>query len=282
MNPLREARSFLFVPADRPERYAKALASGADAVVIDLEDAVAPGAKAQARAALAAAWPELASMPAGLAARVVVRVNAPGSTDFEPDIVLCARLAPGAVLVPKAESVPALVRMRAQLAPVSDLIALIESAQGLAAARALAASGVVNRLAFGHIDLQADLGMRCGADESELLPARFELVLASRLAGLPPPIDGVTADFRDSGRVGAQAERALRLGFGAKLCIHPAQVAPVHAAFVPSADEQAWAERVLAAARGAAGGAIQVDGRMVDRPVVLLAERMLRHARVTE
>lgn len=275
MNAVREARSFLFVPGDRPERFAKALASGADAVVIDLEDAVAPGAKALARAALEAAWPGL------VGATLVVRINAPGAPEFDDDLALCARLAPDAVLVPKAELVGDFLALRPHLPPTTAVLALIETARGLAGARALAMSGTVDRLALGHIDLQADLGLRCGPDEAELAPARFELVLASRLGDLPPPIDGVTTDFRETERVHDEAARALRMGYGAKLCIHPAQVAPVHAAFAPSADELAHAHRVLAAAQAAAGGAIQLDGRMVDRPVVLLAERTLRRARPT-
>lgn len=276
MTAVREARSFLFVPGDRPERFAKALASGADAVVIDLEDAVAPGAKALARAALEAAWPGLVGASD---AALVVRINAPGAPEFDDDLALCARLAPAAVLVPKAELVGDFLALRPRLPPTTAVLALIETARGLAGARALAMSGIVDRLALGHIDLQADLGLRCGPDEAELVPARFEVVLASRLGDLPPPIDGVTTDFRDAERVHDEAARALRMGYGAKLCIHPAQVAPVHAAFAPSADELTYANRVLAAAQAAAGGAIQLDGRMVDRPVVLLAERTLRRAR---
>lgn len=278
MSVIRDARSFLFVPGDRPERFGKALASGADAVVIDLEDAVAPGAKALARAALEAAWPGLVAGASSNAARLVVRINAPGTDEFDADLALCARLVPAAVLVAKAEQVGAFLDLRARLAPATAMLALIETARGLAGARSLAMSGMVDRLALGHIDLQADLGMRCGPDEAELVPARFELVMAARLGDLPPPIDGVTTDIRDAARVHDDALRALRMGYGAKLCIHPEQIAPVHAAFAPSVEELAQARRVLDAAHAAAGGAIQLDGRMIDRPVVLLAERIVRRA----
>ena len=152
---------------------------------------------------------------------------------------------------------------------------MIESVAGLDAVDALAASPQVLCLVFGHLDFQADAGMACGPDEAELVPVRLALVLASRRAGLAPPVDGVTADWRDTARLTAEASRARRGGFGAKLCIHPDQVTGVAAAFSPSADELAWASRVCDAVRAAGGGVVNVDGRMVDGPVVKLAERLL-------
>jgi citrate lyase subunit beta / citryl-CoA lyase len=131
------------------------------------------------------------------------------------------------------------------------------------------------RLALGHLDLQADLGMVCGADEAELGSVRLDLVVASRLADLPPPIDGVSTSTQDMAQVLSDAARSRRFGFFAKLCIHPAQLAPVREAFTPTAAQQDWARRVLAAEAAAGGGAFSVDGKMVDSPVLKLARQIL-------
>ena len=276
---LATARSFLFVPANRPERFVKALASGADAVIIDLEDAVSPGDKPAARAQLAQGF-----MPLGLAdrARVVVRMNAVGTPFHDDDLVLLASLVAqglGGVMVPKAETVLGLQRVVDALGPRCALLPLIESVAGLDAANALAACPQVLRLAFGNLDFQADLGLVCGPDEPELVSVRLAVVLASRRAALPPPIDGVTPGTQDTVQLQADASRARRGGFGAKLCIHPAQVAGVNAAFTPTVSELDRAQRVLAAFEAAGGGVFSLEGRMVDAPVVRLAQRTLAQGR---
>ena len=272
---IAQARSFLFVPAVRPDRVAKALASGADAVIIDLEDAVDPGEKEAARHALAGAFGALDSPRR---ARLLVRVNAAGTPWFAGDVALVNELAAqglAGVTVPKAESAAAL----ATFAPALGLLPLVESVNGHAAALELARAPRVVRLAFGNLDFQADAGMACdGADEPELLPVRLDLVLASRRAGIAPPVDGVVASTGDAALITAAAHRARRLGFGGKLCIHPDQVAPVHAAFTPDPAQLDWARRVLAAAR-TQGGAFRLDGRMVDAPVIRLAQRVVAAAR---
>lgn len=270
------ARTFLFVPADRPERHARALDSGAGGVIVDLEDAVAPDRKAEARARLRASF---SSLDAAQRRRLLVRINACGTPWHEGDLAEAGELAArgliaGAVL-PKAERAADLKRLSAALGPKGLLVPLIESAAGLEAARELAAAPQVLRLAFGNLDFQADLGLACDADEAELVPVRLALVLASRRSGLAAPVDGVTPDWRNAARLAADAARARRGGFGAKLCIHPDQVAPVHAALGPSAEELAWARRVVDAAQAAQGGVASLDGRMVDAPVVRLAERLL-------
>ena len=117
--------------------------------------------------------------------------------------------------------------------------------------------------------------MVCDPQETELQTARYQIVLASRLAQIAPPIDGVTPSTDDIDRITTDAGRAKRMGFGAKLCIHPKQVAPVKAAFMPTKEEVLWAQRVIEADKTSKGGAIQLDGRMIDRPVVLLAQRTL-------
>jgi citrate lyase subunit beta/citryl-CoA lyase len=270
------ARTFLFVPADRPERHARALATGAGGVIVDLEDAVAPERKVAAREQLRAS---VGALPAVERARLLVRINSNGTPWHDDDCALVGELAAksliAGVMLPKAERAADLHRLAADIGPKGVLVPLIESAAGLEAAAELASAPQVLRLAFGNLDFQADLGLACDASEAELVPVRLALVLASRRAGLAAPIDGVTPDWRDAERLAADTARARRGGFGAKLCIHPDQVAPVHAALGPSSDELAWARRVLDATRAAGGGVVSLDGRMVDAPVVRLAERLL-------
>lgn len=280
MSPLlHNACTFLFVPATRPERLAKALASGADMVIADWEDAVAPADKPAARTGLEHAVREL---PEPERQRLLVRINARGTPWFEDDVRALARLAAagaaGAV-VPKAESADALRQIAATAGPRCLLVPLVESVAGLDAADALARAPQVARLAFGHLDFQVDAGMQCSEDESELLPVRLELVMASRRAGLARPIDGITTDTRGAGRIAHDARRALRLGFGAKLCIHPAQLPLVDAVFTPSAEAVEHAQAVVQTMRAAQNGVCVVGGRMVDAPVLRLAEQTLaRHA----
>ncbi|HOB66987.1 CoA ester lyase [Ottowia sp.] len=277
MNP-SSAVAFLFVPGNRPERLAKALASGAGAVIVDWEDAVAPPDKAAARALLAQA---LSSVPAADRARLLLRINAAGTPWHADDVAALPPFAAQglkAVVVPKAESAAALAPVAAALGAGGALLPLIESAAGLEAVRQIAAAPQVARLLFGHLDFQADLGLACGPDEAELMPVRLQIVLASRLAGLAPPVDGVTTDTQDRALVQAHAARALRGGFGGKLCIHPAQVAAVHAAFAPSPAQIDWARRVVDGFDAAQGGVFSIDGRMVDAPVVQLARQTLRRA----
>jgi citrate lyase subunit beta/citryl-CoA lyase len=270
------ARTFLFVPADRPERHARALATGAGGVIVDLEDAVAPERKTSARAGLAASF---AALPSHQRARLLVRINAAGTPWHDDDCAQVGALAAqgliSGVVLPKAERAADLSRIAQAVGPAGVLVPLIESVAGLDAVDALAAAPQVLRLAFGNLDFQADLGLACDADEAELVPVRLALLMASRRAGLPAPIDGVTADWRDAARLAADTARARRGGFGAKLCIHPEQVAPVHAALGPGADELAWARRVIDAIEASGGGVVSLDGKMVDAPLVRLAERML-------
>lgn len=258
--------SYLFVPGNRPERFGKALASGADQVIIDLEDAVAPADKLSARDAVRASLdPEF---PAA------VRINSADSEWFEQDLSLCGLPGVAAVVLPKAATVADIACVRAAGAPT--VLALVESAEGIANARALAAADGVSRLMFGSIDFSVDLGIE--GDERELDAFRSELVLASRLAGIAAPVDGVTTAIDDADLLRRETLRGKRFGFGGKLCIHPKQLAAVHAAYLPSNDEVHWAMRVLEAAKLGGGGAVAVDGKMVDKPVMLRAERILQAA----
>jgi len=269
---LAAARSLLFVPADRPERYASALSCGAGAVIIDLEDAVAPANKTTARDHLVTG---VAAFSAAEKARVLVRVNAWGTPWHEDDVGQLALLGLGGVMLSKAERVADLVALAKALGPTAALVPLIESGAGLDALDAIAGAPQVLRLAFGHLDFQADLGLRCDAGEAELIPVRLALVRATRRAGLVAPIDGVTPDLKDIARLQADAQRARRGGFGAKLCIHPQQVETVQAAFAPTADELVWALNVREAVKASGGGVVNLNGRMVDAPVVRLAEQLL-------
>ena len=272
---LSQARSFLFVPGNRSERFAKALASGADAVIIDLEDAVPLDAKNTARAALLDAWTDFA---AAERPRLLVRVNPAGTSWHEADLAAVASLTGlGALMLPKAEN-PRQVEQAFRTSS-KRVLPLIESAEGVGQMDALSRAEVVLRLGLGHIDLQADLGMCCGPDEAELAPVRLAMVVASRRAGLPAPVDGVTTATTDAQVLAQDAQRSRRFGFGAKLCIHPAQVVGVHQALAPTEAECVWAERVLAAQAQARGGAFSVDGKMVDPPVLLLARQILQAPR---
>ncbi len=269
--PLGFCSNFLFVPGTRPERFEKALNSGADAVILDLEDAVPEGEKELARQAIRQAWP---SFTAEQKKRLVLRSNSPGTKFYAADLILAQELDVACLLIPKSESLDQ-INGAAQILPNTAIVPMIETAIGLDQLKELANSNQVLRLALGNIDLQADLGMVCDAQETELQVARYQIVLASRLAQIAPPIDGVTPSTDDLDRISADAQRAKRLGFGAKLCIHPKQVSPVKAAFMPTEEEVAWAKRVIEADQNSHGGAVKLDGRMIDRPVVLLAQRTL-------
>jgi citrate lyase subunit beta/citryl-CoA lyase len=258
-------RSYLFVPATRPERIAKAQASGAGAVIVDLEDAVAPQGKAGAREALA----QVRSNGAG----ILVRINGAETEWFEEDLRLCAALGVDGIVLPKAERAEQIRQSAARLGAGAIVLPIIESAQGYAELATLCAEPQVPRVAFGSIDFQLDLGIE-GEDE-QLAYFRSGIVLASRLAGRHPPVDGVTVEIDDVERLRADTLRGKHMGFGAKLCIHPKQVAPVNACFAPSADEIAWARRVVEAAAAAGNAAVAVDGKMIDRPVIVKAERIL-------
>lgn len=267
------ASSYLFVPANRPERYAKALASGTDAVIVDLEDAVALPQKEAARAMLAHWLQANGPQP-----RLWVRINAADTVWHGDDLLTFAAHPIAGIVLPKAEDPKALSAIARRLGAGRGLIALIESAAGLAAMRAIAAVPGVQQLAFGTIDAQVDLGMQCGPEEEELMHFRVEMVLASRLGGIAPPIDGVTTTFDDAAFLARMVQRARRLGFGAKLCIHPRQVETVRRGFMPSEAELVWAQEVMQAVRESDGGAISLKGKMIDRPVILQAEKFLHQA----
>lgn len=252
----------LFVPATRPERFAKAARSGADAVILDLEDAVGADDKDRARDMLD---PDCGAVP------VIVRVNGIGTRWHQEDLEALRGRGFAAVLLPKAEDPVTLSHLVADM-PGLPVMALIETARGLANARAIAAVPGVVRLAFGSVDYCADLG--CAHQRDVLLPARSELVLASRLAGIAAPLDGVTVRLDDPAETEEDARHARALGMSGKLCIHPRQIDPVRRAFAPSEADLTWARRVLASG----DGAVMLDGEMVDEPVRLRARAVIAAA----
>jgi citrate lyase subunit beta/citryl-CoA lyase len=255
-------RSYLFVPGNRPDRYAKACATRAHAVIVDLEDAVAPADKHSARGALVD-W--LTGDR-----RVMVRVNAPASEWFDDDLRACATACVVAVVLPKAERAEEVARANAACGD-KPVLPLIESARGLWNALAVAQAPNVDALLFGALDFQADLG----ATDDDLLYARSQLVVVSRVAGIHAPIDGVTQSIGDPELLRRDCQRARHLGFAGKLCIHPNQVDIVNRCFSPSAEDLAWARRVVEAFAASSGNAAVLDGKMIDRPILLKAQALL-------
>jgi citrate lyase subunit beta/citryl-CoA lyase len=260
--PRTHPRSFLFVPASRPDRFEKATGSGAHRVILDLEDAVAPEDKEAARGHVAQ-WEGRAA--------AVVRINGADTPWFAADIEMVRRGGVNMLMVPKA-SPEALDFVLGSLTSSCRVIALIETVEAYANLRTVCKNPIVSQLAFGNLDFGVDAGVTETA--RELDPVRLQIVLESRLAGLPAPIDGVTTTWSDADAFGAEVRSAKALGFGAKLCIHPAQVGLANNAFLPTPEEVAWAQRVIEAT-AVHSGAIAVDGKMVDAPVIDRARAIL-------
>jgi citrate lyase subunit beta/citryl-CoA lyase len=259
-------RSYLFVPGDRPERFDKAIATGAHVTIIDLEDAVLPERKVQARAALLA-W------LAQTRRRVMVRINPSGTPWYEEDCGVLQQPAVAGVMVPKAQDAGQLASLAQSLREGQAVVPLVESVAGHFAAAQLARVPRVARLAFGSFDFMSDAGIR--GDAEELDAVRTHLVLVSRHAGIAAPVDGVTLATDNVPQIERDVARSRRYGMGGKLCIHPRQVPLVNAGFAPSAQEVDWARRVVSALAQGQPGAVAVDGKLVDRPIELMARAIL-------
>jgi citrate lyase subunit beta/citryl-CoA lyase len=263
-----ETLSFpLFVPADRPDRFAKACEAGTDSVIIDLEDAVAPDLKSSVRRIPRNALPSDRTVP------LMLRINAPDTQWYRDDVAFARATDFDAVVLPKAETPEQTAELRAALNPGQKILGLVETVRGVARVTELAEA--TDRLAFGSIDLSADIG--CENTHMALLPIRSQIVQAARLAGRPAPLDGVTTSTRDPEIIAKDARHSHELGFGGKLLIHPGQIELVRGAFRPAREHVDWAERVIAAS--ANGGGALVDGAMVDLPVLKQARRVLDRAR---
>lgn len=259
----------LFLPTTRLDRLLKALAAGADAVILDPEDTVAEDRKDEARQALTDALTEVPKVP------VLVRINAARNAAFNADLTACAALPLAGIVLPKADDPAVCAHVTTKTG--HSVVGLVESALGLHRAHKVAATCA--RLAFGSIDFAADLGI--AHDRQALGFARSALVMASRLAGLPPPWDGVTVVTDNPEALLADYRHGIAMGFGGKLLIHPAQIAPARQAMAPGNAEQAWARRVIEAA-GDSTGAINLEGEMIDTPVVLRARQILARAGVVQ
>jgi len=277
----RVRRSVLFVPAVRPDRFPKALATGADAVCLDLEDGVAFAQKDEARNKAVALLAERTDCRA----EVILRVNEPASELGERDLaaVLAAGVRPDALMVPKVSGPDTIRALEQRLAPTLErlpLVVQIETARGLAATEAIvAASPNVAVLFFGAVDLSAELG--CAIEWDALLYARSRVVAAAALVG----VDAMDTPFMDvsaSAQLGDEARAVRRLGFTGKAAIHPSQVAVIQAAFTPQAAEVAWARQIVEAYETNQGGVLLVEGKLIERPVIASAQRVLAVAAAVE
>jgi citrate lyase subunit beta/citryl-CoA lyase len=285
-------RTMLFAPGNHPRRIEKAFTLGADAVILDLEDSVPPAEKVAARGAVARA------LAAPRTCRGYVRVNSMGTPYCYGDLVATVASGVDGVVLPKVESaadlhaidwlIANLEREKGVQIGALDLIPIIETSWGVSRlervlqARTLKPySGVwrVRRVAFGAADLSADLGISPAPDEAELAHARARVVLVSRAAGLEGPLDSPWFQLKDVEGFRHAIARSRRAGFQGRLCIHPDQVGPANEGYAPTPDEIATAERIVTAfraAEAAGAAAIQVDGQMVDYPIVQRAERLLK------
>ncbi|EPF71023.1 HpcH/HpaI aldolase/citrate lyase family protein [Acinetobacter rudis] len=263
---MQKIRSMLFVPANRPERYSKALNSGSDAVIIDLEDAVPEADKITARVQLKQ-W--LIAHPEQ---QVMIRVNADQTPWFTEDILLAQYANVCAIVLAKAEQERAFEAIKSirNLA----IYPIIETPYGMAHVEEIAGFPAVQALIFGSIDFQLEMQMT--GDALELMYFRNRMVLASKLAGIAQPIDGVTADFSNLELLSDETIQAKKLGFQGKLCIHPKQVDIVQQVFKPSFAEVQWAKEVLAAVQAAQGQTISLNGKMIDKPIISQAEKILQ------
>ena len=264
-------RSLLFVPGARPDRFEKAIASGADAVCIDLEDAVAPHLKGEARKAT---LEFLKSSPEGAATGL--RVNALSGLEGLRDVIALAEIgtAPAFIMIPKAAGGGEIAQLRSVLADAAPPFwPLMESPEGLAGLPAMAeAVGEAGGIMFGGADYSASIGSDMGWDA--LAHARASVVAAAALVGCEA-VDVPYLDVKDEAGLRAETLRVKSMGFTGRACIHPAQVAAINAVFTPSADEISKAEKIAAAYEAAAGGVALLDGKLIEKPVLRAAERVL-------
>ena len=272
-------RSCLYVPGNLPDKLGRALTRGADALIIDLEDAVPPGAKDAARRAVAD-W--LAARAAGAGTELWVRING-GAAGREDVRALAGLPALTGLVLAKTEDAAHVAAVAALLTDLGDvttlLMPLLETAGAILDVRAIACAPRVHRLQIGEVDLAADAGLDPGPDEAELAFARSMTVMASAAAGLAPPVGPVSTITADPAALVESTERVRRQGFVGRACIHPAQIPVVHEVFTPSAAQIARAEDILAryeaAARAGSGVVLDAGGRLIDAAVIRLARRTL-------
>ncbi|CAH0650878.1 CoA ester lyase [Pseudomonas putida] len=264
-------RTALFVPATRLDCVSKAIATGADVVIVDLEDAVAQTQKTEARLNLQA------FLEANLDVQVLVRINASGHPEHTAQLEMCQRLSNvKGIMLAKAETADQVRLVASSGKPVWPLL---ESALGLANIQAIAAVPNVERLTYGALDLGLDLGMANGTEAAERLidQVRYAVILHSKLAGLAAPLDSVYPNFQDQEGFSRRVADIRDMGFGGLLCIHPQQVSVVHETLIPTVEELDWAKRVLSAS-ALGEGVFVMDGNMVDAPVIARAKCVMQRA----
>lgn len=284
---MQSYRSVLFAPGIDARKMEKALGLGADVVVLDLEDSVEAGRKAEARELVALMLEHPPEKPV-----LWVRVNPPDTDFFTGDMLAVVPRRPAGIMLPKAETAEGVARVGWLLNLLEvyhgmargsiDLVPLVESARGVKNAAEIAAVPDVKRLCFGAVDYTLDMGIKLTRDGAELFYARSALVVASRSAGIEGPIDTVYPDVKDAGGMAAECRLARTLGFQGKLLIHPGQVAPANEIFAPTAEEITRAGRIVAAyeaALAAGTGVAQLNGKLIEKPVAERARRLLESAR---
>lgn len=268
-------RSILFAPGANPDVMRKAAAGDADLVVFDLEDAVAPDEKEAARSAVRSVLDD-----ASTTSHLCVRVNPVGAGGAEDLEEILTGPHPECVMLPKTgapDDLAALGELLDQHGADPRILALIESATGVIAADAIAATDRTDAILFGAEDFAADIGATRTSDGIEVLYARQRVVIAASAAGVDA-IDTVYTDFRDLDGLREEAAFAARLGYDGKMAIHPDQVPVINEAFTPGTEAVEWAERVLAAAAETDAGVFEVDGEMIDAPLITQAERIIDRA----
>ena len=278
--PDRLPRSYLYVPGNAPDKLGKALSRGAEALIVDLEDAVPPDGKDAARRAVAD-W--LRSRPRAGGTELWVRVNGGAAGDADVRALAGLPALTGLVLA-KAEDAAHVAAVAGLLTGLGDattlLMPLLETAGAILDVREIARAPRVHRLQIGEVDLAADTGIDPGPDEAELAFARSMTVLASAAAGIHPPVGPVSRVTADPAALAESTERVRRQGFVGRACVHPAQIPVVHAAFTPSAEDVARAEDVLARFASAGSGVVlDAGGGLIDAAVIRLARRTLGVAR---
>ncbi|MCJ0618042.1 CoA ester lyase [Haloarcula hispanica] len=269
-------RSVLFAPGDNTELMRKAAGGDADVVVFDLEDAVAPADKERARESVQSVLSTVSSD-----SHICVRINPVGVSATADLAAILTETSPDSVMLPKASSadeISALERLLRENDTDLPVLALVESAAGVLNAAEIAAADATDALLFGAEDLAADIGASRTSDGREVLYARQRVVVAASAAGIDA-IDTIYPDYGDLDGLREATEFAAQLGYDGKMAIHPDQVAVINDAFTPDDEEIAWAERVVAADNETDAGVFEVDGEMIDAPLIAQAERVLERAR---
>jgi citrate lyase subunit beta/citryl-CoA lyase len=276
-------RTFLFAPGNHPRKVEKVFDAGADAVILDLEDAVAISEKAATRAVVVEA------LQRPRKCRGYVRVNALDTAFCFGDVEAVVARGVDGIILPKVERAADLEKVDWLMTGLEekaglpaggiDLIPILETGKGIANAREIcSAGGRLKRVAFGAGDYTRDMGMEWTVEEAELAPAQAEVVLASRINGLEPPLDTVYIHIKDDDGFTASARRARQFGFQGKMCIHPVQVPLANGVFTPTVEEAEFSRKVIAAfaeAEAAGSASIQLDGYFIDYPIVEKARRVV-------